>query len=210
MANITAEMVKKLRDATGAGMMDCKKALTETTGDVEKAKEWLRKKGITKGETLLSRSASQGAIGSYVHLGGKIGVLIEVNCETDFAARNEEFQILVKDLAMQVAASCPAYIRREDVPQAVVEKERSILAAQPDVVGKPPQAQEKMVEGRLNKFFAQSCLMEQPFIKDPKITVQELVSQKSGKIGERISVRRFARFVLGEASEKQSVAETAA
>jgi len=195
---ITATLVKELRETTGVGMMDCKKSLIETEGDMEKAKDLLRKKGLA---TLAKRSdkiASEGIVGSYIHLGGKIGTLIEVNCETDFVAKNEDFKEFVKDMAMQVTASNPLYVSIEDVPAELIAKEKEILAAQSDIMKKPEQMRDKIVEGRLNKFYEQVCILEQPFIKDPAIKVKDLIGQKVAKIGEKIVIRRFVRYVLGE------------
>lgn len=200
---ISAALVKELREMTGAGMMECKKALVETGGDLQKAVEELRKRGIAKGAKLASRVASEGAIGAYVHLGGKIGVLVEVNCETDFVGKGPEFQDLVKDIAMHIAAAAPRYVRREEVPPEVVAKEREILAASEDIKSKPENVRDKIIEGRLNKFFEEVCLLEQPFVKDPNITVKELIAQKQAKIGEKIDVRRFVRYQLGEGLEKR-------
>ena len=195
---ITATLVKELRETTGVGMMDCKKSLIETEGDMEKAKDLLRKKGLA---TLAKRSdkiASEGIVGSYIHLGGKIGTLIEVNCETDFVAINEDFTVFVKDMTMQVRASNPLYVSIEDVPAELIAKEKEILAAQSDIMKKPEQMRDKIVEGRLNKFYEQVCILEQPFIKDPAIKVKDLIGQKVAKIGEKIVIRRFVRYVLGE------------
>ncbi len=203
MAAVTAGMVKELRERTGAGMMDCKKALDETAGDVEKAVDYLRKKGLASAQKKAGRIASEGAVGSYVHMGGKIGVLVEVNSETDFVARSEAFQELVKDLAMHIAASAPEYVRAEDVPADVVARERDVLMGQPDLQSKPQNIREKMVEGRMEKFYAQICLMNQIFVKDDKKKVSDVVTEAVAKLGENIQVRRFARFVLGEGLEKR-------
>jgi len=189
---------------TGAGMMECKKALVEAGGDLQKAVEELRKRGIAKGAKLAGRVASEGAIGAYVHLGGKIGVLVEVNCETDFVGKSPEFTELVKDIAMHIAASAPRYVRREEVPEAVVTKEKEILSGSEDLGKKPENVREKIVEGRINKFFEEICLLEQPFVKDPNVTVQHMVETKQAKIGEKISVRRFVRYQLGEGLDKRS------
>lgn len=193
---ITADQVKQLREMTGAGMMECKKALSETSGDLEKAVEALRKSGIAKAEKRSDRSASQGRVESYIH-DSRIGVLIEVNCETDFVARTDEFGRLVKDLAMQVAAAAADYVRREEVPAERVAKEREIFAAQMANENKPANILEKILDGKVNKFYSEVCLLEQPFIKDDKKTVNELVKETSARTGENIMVRRFVRFRLG-------------
>lgn len=196
---VTTEMVKDLREKTGAGIIDCKKALTETGGDIEKAVEYLRLKGIADASKKTGRSTSEGVVGAYIHSGGKIGVLIEVNCETDFVAKTEEFQELVKDLAMHIAAMNPRYLRREDVPQEVIEKEKMIYAAQAKEEGKPEKIIDRIVEGRLEKFFAENCLLEQAFVKDPEIRISELIAGKISATGENISIRRFTRYQLGVA-----------
>ena len=200
---ITADMVKELRDSTGAGMMDCKKALTEANGDMTKAAEILREKGIAKAVKKAGRIASEGIVDSYIHGDGRIGVLIEVNTETDFAAKNEDFKAFVKDVAMQVAATKPDYVRREEVPADIVEKEKEILKAQALNEGKPEKIVDKMVEGRIDKFYKEICLLEQPFIKDPDKTVQQLLTEKVAVIGENITIRRFVRFEKGEGIEKK-------
>ena len=204
MAEITAKMVQELREKTGAGMMDCKKALAECGGDAAKAEETLRKKGLAAAQKKAGRAASEGAVGSYVHLGGKIGVLVEVNCETDFVARNEAFQQLVKDLAMHVAAMAPLYVRREEVPAEVVQKELEIARGQAREQKKPEAIIEKIATGKVEKFYEQACLMEQPFVRDDKKKVQDVLTEAVAKIGENIQVRRFARFVCGEGLEKRS------
>lgn len=201
MSEVSAAQVRELRERTGAGMLDCKKALTEAGGDMDKAIQLLREKGLATAQKKAGRVASQGMVGSYIHAGGKIGVLIEVNCETDFVARTTEFQELVRDLAMQVAAASPRWVRREEVPAEVIEAERNIYRTQAASSGKPAQVVEKIVEGKLEKFFSESCLLEQPFIKDPERTVGQLVTEAISRIGENIVVRRFARFQLGELSE---------
>ncbi len=199
MAEISPALVKELRERTGAGMMDCKKALVETAGDMDKAVEWLRQKGLASASKKAGRTASEGIVDAYIHLGGRIGVLIEVNCETDFVARTDEFRSLVRDLAMQVAAASPRFVRREDVPAAEVEKEREILRARALEEGKPANIVDKMVEGRLEKqFFTQACLEEQPFVKNPDKTVGELLKEAIARLGENIVVRRFVRFEVGE------------
>jgi len=200
MSEVSPALVRELRERTGAGMMDCKKALTEVAGDVEKALVYLREKGLAAAAKRAGRTAADGVVASYIHAGGKIGVLIEVNCETDFVARTEDFQSLVKELAMQIAAANPRYVRREDVPAAVLEQERSIYAVQAANSGKPAQVIEKMVNGKVEKFFADACLLEQPFIKDPDKPVSQLLSDAVAKLGENVVVRRFARFQLGEQS----------
>ena len=196
----SAELVRDLRERTGAGMMDCKAALEASKGDLQGAVEHLRKKGLADAAKKQHREAKDGLIHAYIHPGSKIGVLVEVNCETDFVARTEDFQTLVKELAMQIAAANPRYVRREDVPAAVLEQERSIYAAQAANSGKPAQVIEKMVNGKVEKFFADVCLLEQPFIKDPDKPVSQLLSDAVAKLGENVVVRRFARFQLGEQS----------
>ncbi|MBZ4660061.1 MAG: tsf [Desulfacinum sp.] len=194
---ITAAMVRELREKTNAGMMDCKKALQETGGDMEKAVDLLRKKGLATAMKRAGKEASEGAVQAYIHAGGKIGVLVEVNCETDFAARSEDFQAFVKDVAMQIAATNPLGITREDVPQDVVERERAIFVEQARESGKPDHIVEKMVEGRLRKFYEENVLMEQAFVKDPEKTIEDYLNELVAKTGERIVIRRFARFQLG-------------
>ena len=195
MAEITAEKVNQLRQKTNAGMMDCKKALTEAKGDMEAAETILRKKGITKAEGKADRAAKEGIVSSYIHLAGRVGVLIEVNCETDFVAKNENFQAFVKDLTLHIAAANPRYLQREDVPEALLAKERDIAGDQ--VKGKPANVVEKIVEGKLNKFFADNCLLEQAFIKDDKVSIRDLVKSKIAELGENIVVRRFTRYAVG-------------
>ncbi|PSN17429.1 elongation factor Ts [filamentous cyanobacterium CCP5] len=204
MAEISAKLVKELRDKTGAGMMDCKKALKENDGDTEKAVEWLRQKGIASAAKKEGRVAAEGLVSSYIHTGGRVGVLVEVNCETDFVARREEFTGLVKDVAMQIAA-CPnvEYVRIEDIPSAIVEQEKSVEMGREDMANKPENIREKIVEGRIQKRLKELSLMDQPFIRDQNITVEELVKQSVAQLGENIQVRRFARFVLGEGIEKE-------
>ena len=194
---ISADMVKELREKTGAGMMDCKRALSETEGDIEKAIDYLRQKGLSDAAKRTGRTASEGGIGSYIHPGGKIGVLVEVNCESDFVARTEEFQLLVKDLAMHVAASNPLYLRREEVPEEAIAREKNIYEVQAKEGGKPEKIVERIVQGKLEKFFQDVCLLEQPFVKDPDISVNQRVSSAIAKLGENIVVRRFQRFQLG-------------
>lgn len=201
---VSAKVVSELRQKTGAGMMDCKKALAESSGDIEKAVEYLRKKGLSAAAKKAGRVAAEGAVASYIHAGGKLGVLLEVNCETDFVARNEAFQQFVKDISMHVAASSPRYVGRDEVPAAEVDKEREILAAQVEQSGKPANVIAKIVEGRLNKFFQEVCLLEQPFVKEPDKSVEQLLNEVVAKIGERIVIRRFVRWQLGEGLEKRS------
>lgn len=197
MIVIPSDMVKELRDKTGAGMMECKKALTESSGDFEKAIDYLRQKGLASAAKRASRTASEGLISSYIHM-DKIGVLLEVNCETDFVAKTDDFKGLVKDIALHIAAANPAYLSHESVPQHVIEREKDIYRAQ--VTNKPSQVVEKIVEGKLEKFFSESCLLEQAFIKDPeqKLKIKDLVTEKIAKLGENIVVKRFVRFQLGE------------
>lgn len=204
MAEISAKLVKELREQTGAGMMDCKKALTENNGDITKAAEWLRQKGITSAEKKAGKVAAEGLVESYIHTGGRIGVLVEVNCQTDFVARNETFQALVRNIAMQIAA-CPnvEYIKVEDVPSEIVEKEKEIEMGREDLGNKKPEMREKIVQGRIDKRLKELCLMDQPFIRDQNVTVGELVKQHIAQLGENIQVRRFTRFVLGEGIEKE-------
>jgi elongation factor Ts len=203
MAEISANAVKELREKTGAGMMDCKKALTEAGGDFAKAEEVLRKKGLSAAAKKSGRIASEGAVASYIHMGGKIGVLVEVNCETDFVARTEGFQSLVKDVAMQIAAASPLYVRREDVPPEVVAKEMEIARHQAKEQKKPEAIVEKIAQGKVDKYYKEVVLMEQAFVKDDKKNMQEVVTDAVAKIGENIQIRRFARFVLGEGLEKK-------
>ena len=200
MAEISAKTVKELREKTGAGMMDCKQALAESGGDMEKAVDVLRKKGLAAAQKKSSRVTKEGAIDSYIHAGGRIGVLVEVGVETDFVARSEPFKEFTHDLAMQVAASNPLWVRREEVPAEVIEREKDIYREQ--ARGKPDNVVEKMLEGKLNKFFQEVCLMEQPFVKDPDRSVEQLRTALVGVIGENVEVRRFMRFQLGESSEE--------
>lgn len=207
MAAITAEMVKNLREKTGAGMMECKKALTEANGNEEQAVEILRKAGLASAKKREGRIAAEGVVGSYIHMGGKVGVLVEVNCETDFVARTEDFQRFVKDLAMHICAAEPQYVTKEDVPADVVEKEREIAHGQamadPKNANKPAQIIERMVQGRIDKFYTEAVLLEQPFVKDQSITVGELVTRLSAETGEKVKVRRFTRYKLGEGLDKR-------
>ena len=204
MAEITAQQVKELREKTGAGMMDCKKALTENAGDITKAIEWLRQKGITSAEKKASRVAAEGMIGSYIHTGSRIGVLVEVNCETDFVARREEFKKLVNDVAMQIAA-CPnvEYVKVADIPAEIAAKEKEIEMGRDDLANKPDNIKEKIVAGRIEKRLKELSLLDQPFIRDQNISIEELIKQAIAALGENIQVRRFQRFVLGEGIEKE-------
>ncbi|MGC8711120.1 MAG: translation elongation factor Ts [Leptodesmis sp.] len=204
MADISAKAVKELRDKTGAGMMDCKKALQENEGNIEKAIEWLRKKGIASADKKAGKVAAEGLVDSYIHIGGRIGVLVEVNCQTDFVARNEDFKALVSNIAKQVAA-CPnvEYVKVSDIPAEVAEKEKEIEMGKDDLAGKPDDIKEKIVQGRIDKRLKEMCLLDQPYIKDSTITVEELVKQHIAKLGENIQVRRFVRFNLGEGIEKE-------
>lgn len=201
---ITAGMVKELREKTGAGMMDCKRALTEAEGNMEKAVEILREKGLASAAKKSGRIAAEGLVESYIHGAGRIGVLVEVNCETDFVAKTDEFRELCRDIAMQVAASRPEYVAREEISEEFIAKEREINRAQALNEGKPEKIVDKVVDGRMEKYFKEICLLEQPFIKDPDKTVQQLITEKIAKIGENISVRRFARFQVGEGMEKKT------
>ena len=198
MAEISAKDVKELRDRTGAGMMECKGALGEAGGDMERAIDILRAKGAAKAAKRAERETKEGAVGSYIHMGGKIGVLVEVGCETDFVARNDEFQKLVRDIAMHIAAAAPVAVRREDFSPEMVERERSVYREQMKESGKPEAIWDKIVDGKLEKFFAEGALLEQPFVKNPDLTVGQLVTETSARTGEKVEVRRFARFALGE------------
>lgn len=200
---ITAQMVKELRDMTGAGMMDCKKALEAAGGDIQGAVKWLRENDLATAEKKAGRIAAEGVVDAYIHEGGRIGVLIEVNIETDFAARNEAFKDLVKDMAMQVAAMKPLYVRREDIPAEVVEREREIARNQAIKSGKPEKIVEKIVDGRMEKYFQEVCLMEQQYIRDDNLTCEQLIKEMIGKVGENIKVRRFVRYEMGEGLEKR-------
>ena len=203
--SISAKVVKELRELTGAGMMDCKAALKENGGDPEKAKTWLREKGIASAAKRAGRVAAEGAVCSYIHMGGKFGVLAEINCETDFVARGEQFQGLCKDICLQICSAAPRWIRREDVPAGVIESEKQIYIKQMEDSGKPANILEKIAEGKLGKFYEENCLLEQPFVKEPKTKVEDLIKELSGKIGEKIDVRRFERYQLGEGIEKAQV-----
>ena len=207
MAEITAAAVKQLREKTGAGMMECKNALVEAAGNEDKAVDILRERGLASAKKREGRIAAEGIVGSYIHMGGKVGVLVEMNCETDFVARGDEFQQLVKDIAMHIAAAEPRYVTREEVPAEVLDKEREIAGAQarndPKNANKPDQVIDKIIEGRLNKFYEESVLTDQPFVKDPAKTVGELVTEKISKTGERITIRRFTRYKMGEGLERR-------
>ena len=203
--NISAAKVKELRDKTGAPMMDCKQALTQSNGDMEAAIVWLRKKGVSVAAKKATRVASEGSVAQYIHAGGKIGVLVEVNCESDFVARTEDFKELVHDIAMHIAASDPKFVRKEDVTPEAFEREKDIYRAQAAATGKPAPVVEKIVAGKMEKFYEEVCLLEQPFIKDQTISISQLIAAKVGKLGENIAVRRFARFKVGETGETVAV-----
>lgn len=203
MAEITAALVKELRERTGAGMMDCKKALAATEGDMDKAIDFLREKGLAAAAKKAGRIAAEGLVESYIHGGGRIGVLVEVNCETDFVAKTDAFKSLVKDIAMHIAAANPSYLRREEVPAAELEHEKMVLSEQARNEGKPEKIIEKMVTGRIEKYYKEVCLMEQPFVKDPDKTISDLITESIAKIGENIAIRRFTRYQLGEGIEKK-------
>lgn len=198
---ITAKQVKELREKTGAGMMDCKKALQSADGDLKKAMNWLREKGLAKAEKRTGREASEGMIGSYIHMNGKIGVMVEINCETDFVAKSDKFQEFAKNISMQIAASSPICVQSEDLPSELVEQEKTIYANQAKEEGKPAQVIEKIVEGRLKKYYKEVCLMQQPFIKDDSLTIQDLLNELIAVLGEKIQVRRFVRMQVGETLE---------
>jgi elongation factor Ts len=204
VAEITAKMVQELREKTGAGMMDCKKALTEVGGDFAKAEDFLRKKGLSAAAKKSSRAATEGAVASYIHMGGKIGVLVEINCETDFVARGEAFQTLVKDIAMHIAAASPICVRREEVPADFVARELEVARGQAREQKKPEAIIEKIATGKIEKYYSEVCLLEQAFVKDDKKKIQDVITEAVAKIGENIQVRRFARYVLGEGLEKKS------
>ncbi len=207
MAEITAAMVKELREKSGAPMMDCKNALSESNGDMEAAFTWLRKKGMATAAKKAARTTSEGTVTSYIHAGGKIGVLLEVNCESDFVARTTEFQNLVHDIAMHIAAVDPKFVRKEDVTPEAYEKEKEIYRAQAAATGKPAQVVEKIVEGKMSKFYEEVCLYQQPFIKEQTITIEQLIAAVIGKLGENISVRRFARFKVGDVGETIAISK---
>jgi len=201
---ISAQSVKELREKTGVGMMDCKKALTEVNGDMEQAVVLLRKKGLASAQKKAGRVAAEGMIGHYIHMGGKIGVLVEVNCETDFAGRSDDFQALVKDLAMHIAAASPRYVKRDEVPEEELQKEKEIYKDQARASGKPENIIEKIAEGKLGAYYQIVCLYDQAFVKDPNVTVEQLINNLIAKVGENIRVRRFVRFQTGEGLEKRS------
>ena len=204
MAEVTSQLVKQLRERTGAGMMECKKALDEAKGDLAEAEVVLRKRGIAAAGRKSDRSTKQGVVGSYIHAGAQIGVMVEVNCESDFVARTADFQELVHDLAMQIAAASPSFIRKEDVTAGAIEKEKEIQRARALADGKPEKIVDKVVEGRMSKFYEEICLLEQPFIKENTTTVNDLIKQKIAKLGENITVARFVRFKVGEAAQTES------
>ena len=203
--SISAKDVKDLREKSGAGMMDCKKALTESDGDFEKALTWLREKGISSAEKRAGKTAADGAVCSYIHMGGKMGVLAEINCETDFVAKGDKFQDLCKDICLQICSAAPRWVRREEVPQDIIEAEKQIYISQMQDSGKPADILAKIAEGKLGKFYEDNCLLEQPFVKEPKTKIEQLLKELSGQIGEKIEIRRFERFVLGEGIEKEVV-----
>ncbi len=203
MANISSAAIKELREKTGAGMLDCKKALEKHDGNLDKAIEYLREQGLAAAAKKAGRIAAEGIVESYIHAGGRIGVLVEVNCETDFVAKTDEFRTLVRDVAMHIAASRPEYLRREDIPQDVVERETEIFRQQTLNEGKPANIVDKIVGGKVDKYLRELCLLDQPFVKDPSMTVGTLIASKVGKIGENISVRRFVRYEMGEGLEKR-------
>ena len=200
---ITAAQVKELREATGVGMMECKKALTECDGNMEKAMEWLRKKGIASAEKKAGRVAAEGVVESYIHMGGRIGVLIEVNCETDFVAKTPEFKSFVRDIAMHIAAANPSFLDRTEVPNETLDKEREILRGQALNEGKPEKIVDRMVEGRVEKFYKENCLVDQPFVKNPDMTIAQYVNERIQQTGENIKIRRFVRYEMGEGLEKR-------
>jgi elongation factor Ts len=201
MTTISATMVKQLRESTGAGMMDCKQALVECDADIDKAVDFLRKKGLATAQKRAGRAMTEGTVQSYIHMGGKLGVLVEVNCETDFVAKNEDFLSFTKNIAMHIAASNPLGIRPEDVPEETVNREKDIYQAQALEMGKPENVIPKIVEGKMNKFFKDNCLLNQPYVKDPDLSVEDLLNELIAKIGENISIRRFVRFQTGEGQE---------
>jgi elongation factor Ts len=205
--NISAAQVKELREKTGAPMMDCKQALSEAKGDLEQAVVWLRKKGVSVAAKKAARVTSEGSVANYIHAGGKIGVLVEVNCESDFVARTEDFKELTHDIAMHIAASDPKYIRKEDVTEADFQREKDIALSQAIAAGKPQHIAEKMVAGKMEKFYEEVCLYEQPFIKDQTVNISQLIAAKIGKLGENISVRRFARFKVGDSGETIAISK---
>lgn len=204
---ITAAMVKTLRERTGAGMMDCKRALEETGGDLERAQEVLRERGLAAAQKREGRQTAEGLVHAYIHHGGRVGVLVEVNCETDFVARTDDFREFVHNIALQIAATNPGYVRREEVPADIVERERRLLFQQAAAEGKPEHIRERIVSGRLDKFFSELCLEEQPFVRDDSLTIRELTQSLIAKVGENIRIRRFARFVLGESEDDSAGSE---
>ena len=195
---INALMVKDLREKTGAGMMDCKKALVESKGNIDDAVDYLRKKGLSKASKKAGRAVKEGLVGSYIHQGGKIGVLLEINCETDFVAKTEDFQNLLKDVSMQIAATDPSYVKRDDIPEDVLSKEKELYRAQVMESGKPEHIADKIVEGKMEKYFGEICLLEQTFVKDPNVSIQDLVNSCIARLGENLVIRRFARFEIGK------------
>ncbi len=195
---IVASMVKELREKTGAGIMDCKEALKETSGDFKKAVDFLRKKGIAAAEKKLGRAATEGIVSSYIHPGGRIGVLVEINCETDFVARTDDFQKFVRNIAMHIAAATPKYIKREDIPADVLEREKDVYRGQAEEAGKPEKIFEKIVSGKMEKFYSEVCLLEQGYVREDKVSIKDLLTDQIAKVGENISIKRFARFHLGE------------
>lgn len=203
MAEISAAQVKEIREKTGAGMMDCKKALTQCNGDMDKAIDFLREKGLASAAKKEGRIAAEGIVEAYIHGGGRIGVLVEINCETDFVARGEEFKTLSRDIAMQIAAANPLFLRKDDVPEEVIQHEKDILRAQALNEGKPEKIVDKMVEGRIQKYYKEVCLLEQAFVKDPDMTINDLLLSKVAKIGEKIVIRRFTRYEMGQGLEKR-------
>jgi elongation factor Ts len=200
---VTAAQINELRKSTGAGMLDCKKALEETNGDFENAVDFLRKKGLAAAAKKAGRAATEGAVGTYIHAGGKIGVMVEINCETDFVAKTDNFQAFVKDIAMHIAAASPLYVRREEVASDVLEREKEIYRAKARETGKPENIIEKIIEGQVNKFYADVCLLEQAFVKDPDKSIQQYLNETIATIGENMSIRRFTKYVLGEGLEKK-------
>jgi elongation factor Ts len=200
MAEITAAMVKQLRDATGAGMMECKKALAEADGNIDEATTILRKAGLAQATKKAGRSTNEGVIGHYIHMGGRIGVLVEINCESDFVARTDDFQALVKEIAMHIAAASPHYVRREQIPADILDRERDVYRGQMEGQNKPAAVIEKIIEGKLNSFYEQVCLMDQPSVRDPKVTIGQMVQAAIAKLGENIAIPRFVRFKVGESS----------
>lgn len=199
MTTISATLVKQLREKTGAGMMDCKQALTECQGDIDKAVDFLRKKGLATAQKRAGRAMTEGTVQSYIHMGGKLGVLVEVNCETDFVAKNEDFLEFAKNIAMHIAASSPLGIRPEDIPEEIIKREKEIYEAQTLEMGKPENVVAKIVEGKMNKFYKENCLLNQPYVRDPDLTVEDLLNELIAKIGENITIRRYVRFQTGEA-----------